>query len=285
MSQIRIVTDSTADVPDDLAAELEISIVPCQIRFGQTTYRETVDFTRQEYFDMLANSPVLPHTSLPALGDFVETYRGLLDREQAQGIVSIHVAGNFSGTLNGAWTAAQQVSDPSRIEVIDSGSVSMGMGWVVIEAARMARAGATQPEISQAVQALLPRSKTAAMIDTLENLYQGGRINQISAVLGTALQIKPLLNIQGGEVTVWGKVRTRTKALKRLVAEVRGWGPLVEMAVLHGGAEELAHELAEPLQDLVPADRMRVQPAGSALVSHLGLGAVGVCGLTASSDP
>jgi DegV family protein with EDD domain len=285
LSQIHIVTDSTADIPADMAAELHISIVPCQIRFGQTTYREGVDFTRQEYFDKLANSPVLPQTSQPALGDFVETYRRLLDREQSQGIVSIHVAGNFSGVLNGAWTAAQQVSDPSKIEVLDSGSVSMGMGWVAIEAARMARDGATRPEISQAVQALLPRSKTAAMIDTLENLYKGGRINQISAVLGTALQIKPLLNIQGGEVTVWGKVRTRSRALQRLLAEVRGWGPLVEMSVLHGGAEDLAHKLAESLQDLVPADRMRFQPAGSALVSHLGLGAVGVCALTANGEP
>jgi DegV family protein with EDD domain len=283
LSQVHIVTDSTADVPPDLAAELDISVVPCQIRFGQTTYRETVDFTPLEYFDKLANSPILPHTSQPVLGDFVETYRRLLDRGASEGIVSIHVAGNFSGTLNGAWTAAQQLPDPSTVQVIDSGSVSMGMGWPVIEAARMARAGATQSEIGQAVQDLLPRSKTAAMIDTLENLYKGGRISQISALLGTALQIKPLLNIQGGKVSVWGKVRTRRRALQRLVAEVRGWGPLVEMSVLHGDAEVLARELAESLQDLVPADRMLFQPAGSALVSHLGLGAVGVAALTARS--
>ena len=284
MSRVRILTDSTSDVPAAIAEELDITIVPCQIRFGQTVYRETVDFTRQEYFDMLANSPILPNTSQPALGDYVQTYSRLLEQGADRGIVAIHVAGNFSGTLSGSWTAAQQLPDPSIVDVIDSGSVSMGLGWVVIEAARMARAGATRPEIGQAVRNLLPRSKTAAMIDTLENLHKGGRINQIEAVLGTALQIKPLLSIQGGEVTVWGRVRTRSRALKRLVTEVRSWGPLVEMSVLHGGAEELARELAEALHDLVPADRVLFQPAGSALISHLGLGAVGVAALTAAGD-
>ncbi len=281
MGQVYIVTDSTADVPTDLAEELDISIVPCLVYFGKTAYRETVDLSPQEFFVKLANSPVLPRTSQPATGDYVEIYRRLLEKEQSKGIISIHVAGNFSGTLSGAWTAAQQLPDPSRVEVVDSGLVSMGMGWVVVEAARMAQAGHTQDEISRAIQALLPRSKTAAMIDTLENLYKGGRISQISAVLGTALQIKPLLSIQGGEVSIWGKVRTRSKALQRLIAEVQSWGPLIEMSVLHGGDEELAHKLAEPLQDLVPAGRMRLQPAGSALISHLGLGAVGVCALTA----
>jgi DegV family protein with EDD domain len=121
------------------------------------------------------------------------------------------------------------------------------------------------------------------MIDTLDNLYKGGRITQISAVLGTALQIKPLLSIQGGEVTVWGKVRTRKRALKRLEEEVRSWGSLVEMSVLHGGAEDLARKLADSLQDLVPAERVLFQPAGSALISHLGLGAVGVAAVAADA--
>jgi DegV family protein with EDD domain len=281
VKQVRIVTDSTADVPAALASELHIAIVPCLIYFGQEAYRDGLDLSPQEFYDRVASSPVLPRTSQPAMSDFVSTYRRLLDQEQSEGLVSIHVAGNFSGTLNGAWAAAQELSDPSQVEVIDSGTVSMGMGWVVIEAARMAQAGATKGEISQAAQALLPRSRTAAMIDNLENLYKGGRISQVSAALGTVLQIKPLLSLHGGQVSVWGKVRTRSRALKRLVDRVREWGPLAEMAVLHAGAEELAQSLAGELPDLVPTERMIVEAAGSALTTHLGLGAVGVCALQA----
>jgi DegV family protein with EDD domain len=235
-----------------------------------------VDFTAEEFFTKLASSPELPRTSGPLVSDFVAAYRQLLDEESCEGIVSIHVAGNLSGTLNAAWSAAQTLPDPTRVVVIDSGQVSMGLGWAVVEAARRAREGATQSEVSQSVQEVLPRLRTAAMIDTLENLYQGGRISQVSATLGRALQIKPLLNIHGGRVLVWGKVRTRSKALKRLEAEVRSWGPLAEMAVLHAAAEELVHTLAGALQDLVPAARVVIEPAGAALTTHLGLGAVGL---------
>jgi DegV family protein with EDD domain len=281
VKRVRIVTDSTADVPEVLASELDIAIVPCLVYIGQEAYRNGLDLSPQEYYDRAASRPVLPRTSQPATGDFVSTYRRMLDQEQSEGIISIHVAANFSGTVNGAWAAAQELSDPSQVEVVDSGTVSMGMGWVVIEAARMAQAGATKEEVSQATRALLPRSKTAAMIDNLENLYKGGRISQVSAALGTALQIKPLLSLHGGQVSVWGKVRTRSRALKRLVERVREWGPLAEMAVLHAGAEELAQSLADELADLIPAERVVFQAAGLALTTHLGLGAVGVCALQA----
>jgi DegV family protein with EDD domain len=199
-------------------------------------------------------------------------------------VVSIHVAGNLSGTINAAWAAAQTLADPSRVEVVDSGMVSMGMGWAVIEAARLAQTGATQAQISSAVREMLPRLRAGAMIDTLENLYKGGRISQVTATLGTVLQIKPLIIIQDGRVEVVDKVRTRSRALKRLEAMVRDWGPLAQVAVLHTGAEELAQDLASSLQDLAPDRSIWVEPAGSALTTHLGLGAVGVCALVAADS-
>jgi len=119
------------------------------------------------------------------------------------------------------------------------------------------------------------------MIDTLENLYKGGRINQVTAVLGTALQVKPLITIQSGQVEVTERVRTRSRALKRLVNMVRAWGPLAEVAVLHARAEELAQELAAMLDGLAPYREIMVEPAGLALTTHLGLGAVGVCAVVA----
>lgn len=283
MKQVRIVTDSTADVPAALASELKIGIIPCLIYFGEKAYRDGVDLSPEAYYPKLSTAQELPRTSQPAMSDFVETYRRILEEEQEIKIVSIHVAGSMSGTVNAAWASAQELPDPSRVEVIDSGLVSLGIGWVVIKAAQMAQAGGTQAKIVKTVRDLLDRSKTAAMIDNLEGLYKGGRISQISALLGTALQIKPLLSIQGGEVLVWGKVRTRSKALRQLVAYVREWGPLAELAVVHVDAEELAQSLADSLQDLVPAERMIVAPAGAAVSTHLGIGTVGVCGLQAAN--
>jgi DegV family protein with EDD domain len=282
MRQVRIATDSTADIPPSLVSELEIAVVPCQVYWGQEIYRDGVDLSPFAFYEKLARSSELPRTSQPPISQFVQTYQRLLQVEQGEAVVSIHVAGNLSGTMNAAWAAAQTLPEPSRVEVIDSGQVSMGMGWAVIEAAKLARKGATQGEISQEVRAMLPRLRAAAMIDTLENLYKGGRISQVTAALGTAFQIKPLINIQDGHVEVVGKVRTRSKALGRLEAIVRGWGGLAELIVLHAGAENLAEELAGLLQDLTPARYPSIQPAGSALVTHLGLGAVGVCALVAT---
>lgn len=281
MAVLRIATDSTADVPAALAAELQIAVIPCQVFWGKEVYRDGVDLPPQEFYQKLARSVDLPKTSQPPVSRFVETYDRLLDMEGGEAVISIHVAGNLSGTVNAAWAAAQTRTDPSRIEVVDSGQVSMGMGWAVIEAARMAQAGATRTDISRAVDEMLPRLRAAAMIDTLENLYKGGRINQVTATLGTVLQVKPLIKIQSGQIEVTERVRTRSRALKRLMAMVRGWGPLAEVAVLHADAEELAQELAAMIADMAPYRGIMVEPAGLALTTHLGLGAVGVCAVVA----
>jgi DegV family protein with EDD domain len=212
----------------------------------------------------------------------VETYNRLLDSEGSEAVISIHVAGNLSGTVNAAWAAAQNLSDPTRIEVVDSGQVSMGTGWAVIEAARMAQAGSARSEVSRAVHEMLPRLRAAAMIDTLDNLYKGGRISQVTAALGTVLQVKPLISIQDGHVEIPERVRTRSRALKRLVAMVQGWGALARVAVLHAGAEELARELAAMIEYLAPESGVLIEPAGAALTTHLGLGAVGVCAVAAA---
>jgi DegV family protein with EDD domain len=284
MGRVRVATDSIADVPAALASEIDIAVVPCQVSWGEEVYWDGVDLKPHQFYDWLAGSPELPRTSQPPISLFVDTYQRLLDVENGEAVVSIHVAGNLSGTVNAAWAAAQTLADPSRVDVVDSGMVSMGIGWAVIEAARLAKTGATQAQVSAAVREVLPRLRAAAMIDTLENLYKGGRISQVTATLGTVLQIKPLLIIQDGQVEVVERVRTRSRALKRLEAMVRGWAPLEQIAVLHTGAEKLAQNLASLLQDLAPDDGVLVVPAGSALTTHLGLGAVGVCALAAAGS-
>jgi DegV family protein with EDD domain len=284
MRQVRIATDSTADIPASVVSELEIAVVPVQIIWGQKVYQDGVDLSPLVFYERLARYSELPRTSQPPVSRFVETYRHLLEAGEGATVVSIHLAGNLSGTLNAAWAAAQTLPEPSRVEVIDSGQVSMGIGWAVIEAAKLAQAGATQGEISRAVRAMLPRLRTLAMIDTLGNLYKGGRISQVTAALGTALRIKPLIDIQSGHVEIVAKARTRSRALKRLESMVRGWGPLAEVVVLHTGARKLAEDLAALLWDLIPDRQIAVEPAGSALATHLGLGAVGVCALAAGIE-
>jgi DegV family protein with EDD domain len=284
MPVLRIATDSTADVPDELAADLGIVVIPCQVFWGEEIYRDGVDLASRQFYEKLAQSADLPKTSQPPVSQFVETYHRLLDAEGSEAVISIHVAGNLSGTVNAAWTAAQTQAEPSRIEVIDSGQVSMGLGWAVIVAARMAQAGATREQVSRRVRQMLPNLRAAAMIDTLDNLYKGGRINQVTAALGTVLQVKPLISIQEGRVRITEKVRTRSRALRRLVAMVHSWGPLAEVAVLHADAEGLAQELAAMIQGLAPYPEIMVEPAGLALTTHLGLGAVGVCAVQAGEE-
>ena len=280
---LRIVTDSIADLPPQLASELQIAVVPCQVFWGEEVYRDGVDLQHQEFYERLARSAELPKTSQPPVSRFVETYGRLLDAEGSEAVISIHVAGNLSGTVNAAWAAAQTRPDPSRIEVIDSGQLSMGQGWAVIEAAKMAQAGSSRQDVSRAIHAMLPRLRAAAMIDTLENLYKGGRINQVTAALGTALQIKPLITIQAGQLEAAERIRTRSRALRRLVALVRGWGSLARVAVMHTGAEDLARDLAASIEDLAPDGDLMIGPAGTALTTHLGIGAVGVCAVLAAS--
>lgn len=281
MAGVRIVTDSTSDLPADLASAFRIAVVPCQLLWGNQSYRDGVDIRPPEFFRRLASSRELPQTSQPPVSAFVDVYQALLEGEGVQAVVSLHVAGSLSGTLNSAWAAAQSLARPERVAVVDSGQVSMGLGWAAVEAARMAGNGASQVDVVQGVQALQPRLKTVAMIDTLENLHRGGRINQVSALLGTALQIKPLVSLDSGRLTVWAKVRSRARALKALIGRVRSWGALAELAVLHAGAEELAVALVAELRDLCGERELRILPAGSALTSHLGLGAVGACALVA----
>ena len=133
MSVLRIATDSTADVPVKLAAALQIAVIPCQVFWGDEVYRDGVDLAPRQFYDKLARSVDLPKTSQPPVSRFVETYDRLLDAERSEAIISIHVAGNLSGTVNAAWAAAQTQTEPSRIEVIDSGQISMGMGWTYIK--------------------------------------------------------------------------------------------------------------------------------------------------------
>ena len=276
MGRIRVVTDSAADVPSELAQRLDITVLPCYVIFGSEVYRDGVDLTPREFYHKLATSRILPTTSQPPLGLFVETYQNLL--RESEGIVSIHVASTLSGVFNAARVAADTLS-AAPIVVIDSQQLSMGAGWQVIMAAQAAQEGHTLAEVVSLVQAIQPRARAAAMLDSLEHIRRSGRISRVTDLMGTALRVKPLLQIATGEVTAIATVRTRGKALRRLAELMAAQGAFKELCVAHADAADAAQEVVERLSTAHPRERLLICQTGAAVTTHLGLGAVGVCGV------
>jgi len=276
MGRVRVVTDSAADVPAELAQRLDIAILPCYVIFGSEVYRDGVDLSPREFYDKLATSPILPTTSQPPLGLFVKTYQNLL--RESEGIVSIHIASTLSGVFNAARVAADALST-APIEVIDSQQLSMGGGWQVIVAAQAAQEGHTLAEVVSLVQDIRPHARAAVMLNSLEHVRRSGRISQVTALMGTALRVKPLLQIRTGEVMAIATVRTRGKARQRLVELVAAQGAFKELCVVHADAADAAQEVVGRLSTVYPTERLLICQAGAAVTTHLGLGAVGICGV------
>jgi len=271
--RVKIVTDSASDIPAEIARGLGITIVPCNVHFGQNTYRDGVDLTGEEFFNKMATSPTLPTTSQPAVGVFEEVYRRLA--QETDQIVSISLPKKLSATYNSALLAAQALPQ-LEIVIIDSTQVCMAQGWLAIIAARAARQGMGLAEIVALVEDTIPRLRLIALLDTLEYVQKGGRIGKASALLGTLLNVKPLIQVLDGEALPLENVRTRRKALQRLVEIVGDLGPLQEVAVMHANAPATAQQLVEMLAPLHPPERILVGQVGAILGTHAGPGAVGV---------
>jgi len=271
--RVRVVTDSASDIPPDIARELGITVVPCNVHFGENTYRDGVDLTGEEFFNKMAASPILPTTSQPAVGVFEEAYRRL--GREADQIVSINLPKKLSATYNSAVLAAQALPE-LEIVIIDSTQVCMAQGWLAIIAARAARQGTGLAEIVALVEGAIPRLRLIALLDTLEYVWRGGRIGKASALLGTLLNVKPLIQVLDGEALPLENVRSKQKALRRLVEIVGDLGPLEEVAVMHANAPAAAQQLVEMLTPLHPPEHILVGQVGAILGTHAGPGAVGV---------
>jgi len=270
--KVRVVTDSTADIPPALAQELDITIVPCNVIFGDRTYQDGIDISRAEFYRKMTEERELPATSQPSVEQFKEVY-GQLGKECTQ-IVSIHLAGSLSGTLNSAQVAARDFPQ-LKIAIIDSRQATMALGWLAIYAARAANAGQTLEEIVALVEEMIPRLRVLAMLDTLEYAHRMGRIGKAAALMGALLKLKPIIQLKDGEVLPVEKVRTQRKALVRMAEMVQEMGPLQELSVLHANAPALAEELRELLAPLAPGKEIIMAEVGTVLGAHTGPGAVG----------
>jgi DegV family protein with EDD domain len=244
---IRIVTDSTADLPPELAGD--IASVPCYVQFGAESYLDGVDLTREQFYERLTRDPVLPKTAAPSAGLFEETYRRVAAANDQ--IISLHVAATLSSMQNSARLGGQALAG-TPVTVYNSESLSMGLGWLCIAAARAARAGKTLNEIVALLDDMKTRTHVLAALDTLEFMRRSGRVGWAAALVGQWLHIKPIVSVRRGLVSLVARVRTRAQALQRLTELVIRLGPLEHLAVMHTTAQATAQQLARTLAHLAP---------------------------------
>ena len=270
---VAIVTDSTADLPSQLVKARAITVVPLTLHFEGRSLLDGVDIRPSEFYRKLPNATTHPTTSQPSAGRFAETYAQLL-ADHAD-VVSIHISEKLSGTYASAVQGAQ-MTDPKRVHVIDSQLVSMSLGLVTLAATEMAARGASAEAVTEKVTGMRELVQTYFSVATLEFLRRGGRIGRASALLGSVLQVKPVLCIRDGLVTPLERVRTFDRALNRIVEltrEVdRGKGLCV--IVGHGDAEADAERVARELEPV--AETLMIQPLGPVVGAHAGPGVVGV---------
>ncbi len=271
---VRIVTDSSCDLPQSLADELGIEIVPLTIRFGTDEFVDRRDLTPEQFWARCKNSAVLPETAAPAPGLFEAAYRKLASAG-ATGIVAVMLSGDLSATMQSAELAARAVAAEIPVVVVDSRTVTMGLGMMAVSGARMGRDGATIEAVATEMRALAERTKVFGALDTLENLKKGGRIGNARALVASVLSIKPIIEVRNGKVEEAGKQRTRAKALAFLASKVREQGRVANLAVVHGAVAADARQVADGLADLVD-NPIVISDMGAVIGAHAGQGVIGV---------
>ncbi len=269
---IKIVTDSTADLPPALAEELGITVVPLYVRFGGEVYRERVDISEDEFYQRLMNDPVHPNTTQPTPQDFANVYREL--SKQADGIISIHISGKLSGTCNSALMAKDMLETKCPIEVIDSQVLTMALGLLVIVAATSAKAGESLEKVVEEVKQTIPKIHLRELFDTLKYLLLGGRIGKAKALLGSILNVKPILSLKDGEVVPMAQAHTRAKGIDKLFDFVKNTANIQDLAIVYSTTPDEAQNLAERIGSIFDREKIIIARVGPALGVHMGPGAL-----------
>jgi DegV family protein with EDD domain len=270
---VRVVTDSACDLPPEVCDQLGIEVVPLTIRFGDREYVDRKELSTDAFWQQLETASVLPETSAPSVGAFEEAFRAL-HADGADGIVCINLSAALSATMQSAQVAAKALDGLCPIEVIDSQNASMGIGNLVLYAARRAAEGADVTTIANEVTDRRSRQRLFATLDTLEYLKKGGRIGGARAMLGSMLSIKPIITVIDGAVEEAGKVRTRSKALQFILDKIPE-GNVETISVLHSAAVDLDAFIAK-VQPRVPGAELIVGRIGPVVGVHVGPGAIGL---------
>jgi DegV family protein with EDD domain len=275
MRKVVVVTDSSANIPARLAQQLDIHIVPILLALNGQSFRDGVDITAGDVYRWLRTSKQLPTTSAPSIGDFLRVYASAA--EEASGIVSIHLSPKLSATLNTA-VAASQLIDGTPIRVINCQTVAMGQGFVALEAARAAASGADLEAVVARAEEVAKKMTLLATLDTLEYLYRGGRIGGAAALMGTLLQIKPILFVADGYVDVFSRPRTKSKALQTILNQVAQEtdGQPLHAAILHAGVPDEAEALRERVSARFTCTELYVTEMTPVMGAHTGPGVLGI---------
>jgi len=229
---VKIVTDSTSDIPAELIKEYGITIVPAYVQFNGKTYRDGVDISQDEVYQKMVTDNIVVKTSQPPPGDFINVYKKLLT--EADELISIQVTSMLSGIYNSAVQARDMIGGGNRIEVVDSMSASMGLGLMTLAAARMAKDGENLPGIMEEVKSSISRTHLWGIFDTLKYLFLGGRIGKAKALLGGMLHVKPMLTMSNGELQPTGLARSRSKGLDKLFENIRNCCSIQDLAIAQG---------------------------------------------------
>lgn len=271
---VRIVTDSSCDLPDDLVAQLSIDVVPLTIRFGTEELVDRQDLSPAEFWSRCATSAVLPETAAPSPGAFEEVFRAAA-AGGAEGILCVNLSRKLSATAEAAEAAARAVAGVVAVKVVDSKTVTLGLGTIAVAAARRAAEGATLDEVAALADDMARRSKVFASLDTLDNLKKGGRIGAAQALVGSILSIKPVIEVVDGKVEPGPKQRTRSRALQWLADKVGAQAGVDNLAVLHGDAPDV-DTLLGLLAAHFPREQIVVGQLGAVVGAHTGPRTIGV---------
>jgi DegV family protein with EDD domain len=281
--EIAVVTDSCASIPESILEELNINLVPYYIHRGEEVLRDLVTVKRDSFYRWLATAKVLPKTANPGPGDYLQVFQSLAENRGVREIVSIHMTSKGSGAYQAACAAktmAREIIPSLKVEVIDTLNVSMCHGWMVIEAARAVLAGKSLSEIVDLVKEMMPITKMIQTADTLKYLYMGGRIGKAKHMMGSILNIKPLIGMKDGIIVPLGQARSRKNAYEKMinmVEEVVGYMGRVKIAYVHAAAMEEAEKIKSLAETKLTCVESLFAELSPALGVHTGPGTAGLC--------
>ncbi len=280
---IAVVTDSTSDLPEELAKQHGITVIPLYVHFGEDAYRDGIDIKADEFYARLQSEKVFPTTSAPSAGAFIELYREL--SKDHEGIVSLHLSSKVSATYAAAFQAANEVkAEGIDVEVVDTLQASMALGLVAIGAADAAKSGASLTEVTELSKSLSARATFTGLVETLEYLQKGGRIGKAQALLGSLLRIKPILALIDGEAHGIERARTRSRGIERIKTLVAEAAPLQSLCVLYTTDPDIAGEIASDLAEHAPDGKPLIAQLGPVVGTYLGPGMLGFGMVRAAQD-
>jgi len=280
MTRIRVITDSACDLDPRLIERYEVTVVPLSIRFGSEEFEDGSGLSTVDFWARCATSPVLPETAAPAPGAFRQAFLQAAE-DGCDGVLCVNLSSGLSATYQSAVTAARDIEDRVPVQAVDTRSVTMGEGLIVMELAERAQTGATLIELAKLADDLIPRVRVFGVLDTLDHLEKGGRIGGAQALLGSLLSIKPVVTVTEGVVEQESKQRTRSRSLAYLADKAKAAPPISRLAVCNGAADDIDLFLGM-LEGVKTEYPIEVVDLGPVIGTHAGPGTIGLCFLTAT---